>query len=321
MKNTIRHFIQSGGDFEATALELYAWQRANNPEYDRFCGSVSVSHWADIPAVPSTLFQDLSLTCFPASEATTTFHTSGTTSGRTGVIRLQDTEIYDLSARRHAEACLGGLPERCVSLAPSSTTSSLGHMCRSFVPDLVQVFDDGAGLDVSAAWAAIEAAAAEGRPIFLPGTAFAWADLIDSHPDPLSLPPGSVIMVTGGFKGRRRAIAPSVLNSALARLLPGGSVVGEYGMSELASQLWAIPAGGAYRPPPWMRVVAVNPWTGEPATRGLLRFYDLANHQTVMAIETQDVGSVLPDGSVRLEGRLPGAALRGCSLRAEVPHA
>ena len=128
-------------------------------------------------------------------------------------------------------------------------------------------------------------------------------------------------MVTGGFKGRRREVAPSVLMSALARLLPGGSVVGEYGMSELASQLWAIPAGGAYRPPPWMRVVAVNAWSGEPATRGLLRFYDLANHQTVMAIETQDVGIVLPDGSVRLEGRLPGAALRGCSLRAEASHA
>ena len=249
MKNTIRHFIQSGGDFEATALELYAWQRANNPEYDCLWVGERVSLGRH-PSGPSTLFQDLSLTCFPASEATTTFHTSGTTSGRTGVIRLQDTEIYDLSARRHAEDCLGVLPERCVSLAPSSTTSSLGHMCRSFVPDLVQVFDDAAGLDVSAAWAAIEAAAAEGRPIFLPGTAFAWADLIDSHPDPLSLPPGSVTMVTGGFKGRRRAIAPSVLNSALARLLPGGSVVGEYGMSELASQLWAIPAGGSLSSPP-----------------------------------------------------------------------
>lgn len=321
MKTTIRDFIENGGDFETTALDLYAWQRSNNAEYDRFCGQVSVSHWTEIPAVPSTLFRDLHLTCFPASEATTTFHTSGTTSGRPGVIRLQDTEIYDLSARRHAEACLGGLPTRGVSLAPSAATSSLGHMCRAFIPELVQVFDDIDGLDAPGAWAAIEAAAAEGAPVFLPGTAFAWAEMIDTGHDSVTLPPGSVTMVTGGFKGRRRAVAPTVLNSELARLLPGGSVVGEYGMSELASQLWAIPAGAAYRPPPWMRVVAVNPWTGEPDTRGLLRFYDLANHQTVMAIETQDVGIVLPDGSVRLEGRLPGAELRGCSLRAEDSHA
>lgn len=321
MKNTIRDFIENGGDFEATALGLYAWQRANNPEYDRFCGAISVNHWSEIPAVPSTLFRDLNFTCFAPDEATTTFHTSGTTSGRPGVIRLRDTEIYDLSARRHAEACLGGIPTRGVSLAPSAETSSLGHMCRTFVPELVQVFDDTNGLDVAAAWTAIEAAASDGLPMFLPGTAFAWAELIDSEHIPVTLPPGSVTMVTGGFKGRRREVAPTVLTSALARLLPGGSVVGEYGMSELASQLWAIPAGAAYRPPPWMRIVAVNPWTGEPATRGLLRFFDLANHQTVMAIETQDVGIVLPDGSVRLEGRLPGAALRGCSLRVEETHA
>ena len=67
MKAKIHDFIENGGDFEATALELYAWQRANNPEYDRFCGAVSVNHWADIPAVPSTLFRDLNLTCFPVS--------------------------------------------------------------------------------------------------------------------------------------------------------------------------------------------------------------------------------------------------------------
>ena len=130
MKTTIRDFIENGGDFEITALELYAWQRANNPEYDRFCGAVRVNHWSEIPAVPSTLFRDLHLTCFPGSEAAFAFHTSGTTTGRPGVIRLQDTEIYDLSARRHAEACLGGLPARGVSLAPSAATSSLGHMCR-----------------------------------------------------------------------------------------------------------------------------------------------------------------------------------------------
>ena len=59
MKNTIRDFIENGGDFEATALGLYAWQRANNPEYDRFCGAISVNHWSEIPAVPSTLFRDL----------------------------------------------------------------------------------------------------------------------------------------------------------------------------------------------------------------------------------------------------------------------
>jgi hypothetical protein len=88
-------------------------------------------------------------------------------------------------------------------------------------------------------------------------------------------------------------------------------------MSELASQLWAVPAGTAYVPPPWMRVVAVDPWTGRPQPTGQLRFYDLASHQTVLAIETGDWGTVRPDGTVVLEGRMPGARPRGCSLTAE----
>ena len=124
-------------------------------------------------------------------------------------------------------------------------------------------------------------------------------------------------MVTGGFKGRRKAVPAHVLYSNLERYFPGASVVGEYGMSELASQLWAIPASGTFRPPPWLRILAVDPWLGRPATRGLLRFFDLANHQTVMAIETQDIGTVHPDGTVQLEGRLAGARLRGCSLSVE----
>ena len=68
-------------------------------------------------------------------------------------------------------------------------------------------------------------------------------------------------------------------------------------------------------------LLGVDPWTGAPATRGLLRFYDLANHQTVLAIETADVGVVHADGSVRLEGRIQGARPRGCSLSVEEAHA
>ena len=73
-----------------------------------------------------------------------------------------------------------------------------------------------------------------------------------------------------------------------------------------------------------MRVLAVDPWTGEPATRGILRFFDLANHQTVLAIETADVGTVQADGRVVLEGpafripTLPTKAQFGRELRCPV---
>ena len=317
MKEQIREFIEHGGDFEKMALEVYDWQRNHNAQYDRFCGDIHVRSWQEIPAVPTTLFRDLTLTCFPPEDAQITFRTSGTTSGQRGCVRLVDTDIYNLASRRHAEACLGPLPRHGVSFTPTAADSSLGHMCAQFTPGMSNHFSAESGVRIHEGWNAIQEASAKGKPLFIPGTAFALADLINGSDVSCEVPPGSIIMVTGGFKGRTRLVTDDVLYSTLAQRLRGAQIVGEYGMSELSSQLWAVPAGSPYRPPPWMRVQAVDPWTGEPTTRGLLRFYDLANHQTVIAIETQDVGVVHSNGDVTLEGRLVGASPRGCSLSVE----
>lgn len=317
MKDQIRSFIENGGDFEKIALEAYEWQRSHNDQYDRFCGDINVRSWQEIPAVPTTLFRDLSLTCFPPEQAQVTFRTSGTTSENRGCVRLLDTDLYDLASQRHAEACLGPLPKHGVSFTPTATDSSLGHMCALFTPGMSNHFSADAGVSIQEGWKAIQNASSEGNALFIPGTAFALADLMNGSDLSCEVPPGSIVMVTGGFKGRTRLVTDEVLYSTLAHRLRGAQIVGEYGMSELSSQLWAVPAGSPYRPPPWMRVQAVDPWTGHPATRGVLRFCDLANHQTVIAIETQDIGVVHSNGDVTLEGRLMGASPRGCSLSVE----
>lgn len=320
MRAQIQAFIEKGGDFGQTALALYRWQRAHNAQYDRFCGDADPQDWTEIPAVPAPLFRDLSFTSFPVQTATAIFHTSGTTTGRPGRVHLADCQLYELNARIHAEHCLGPLPGVGISLVSPAPTSSLGHMCRSFVPGMDAFFSLETGVDAAGAWAAIAALAEQGAPIFVPGTAFALADLLDHSCAPVPLPTGSIVMVTGGFKGRREVVAADALHAALAQRLPGAQFVGEYGMSELSSQLWATPAGGRFVPPPWMRVHAVDPWTGVAASTGLLRFYDLANVDTVVGIETADVGTVHPDGSLSLSGRLPGARPRGCSLTVEEVH-
>lgn len=306
--------VSGEGDFNTLALALFRHQRDNNPDYAAFCAGTQPRRWEDIPAVPVALFRDLPLTCFPPEQATTSFATSGTTGPR-GWHRLKDTVLYDLGAKRWAEAMLGPIPVTGVSLVSHSPTSSLGHMCAAFTPGLSRFFSPDIGLDADGAW---EALARADTPIFVPGTAFAFADLLTAAPGRrCPLPPGSIVMVTGGFKGRQRALPADALSEALRAALPGARLVGEYGMTELSSQLWSVPLGGAFVAPPWMRVVAVDPVTGAPAREGLLRFFDLANHQTVLAIETRDMGIVHPGGRVELRGRLPGAPARGCSLSVE----
>jgi len=144
----------------------------------------------------------------------------------------------------------------------------------------------------------------------------AWADL-----PPLRLPHGSWLLETGGFKGRSREVAKAELYAQLARTfsLRDLDLYNEYGMSELSSQAYARGVSGLHETPPWARVLVCDPATGREVRlgqRGLVRWLDLANLDSVMAVQTLDLAERTPSG-FRLIGRLPRTEPRGCSLGAE----
>ncbi len=309
--------------FDALALDLWADQIERNPEYGRWSDWVlnnsRPTHWQDIPAVPVTLFRDLTFTCFPPMLARHRFRTSGTTGPR-GCHRLLDTEVYDRGSVLGRDMIIGTVPTDGVSLVSSSAESSLGHMCRYFAPTMHQCFIPELGVLKEEAFALLRSAE---TPQFIPATAFAMASLlrdVNMDTDPIELMMGSVILITGGFKGRTQEIEGAELIKRLRHLFPTATIVGEYGMTELSSQMWSHPLEGRFFAPPWLKVVAVDPKTGlalPNGTVGQLKFVDLANHQTVLAIETRDQGIVHPDGSMELLGRLPQSDARGCSLSVE----
>ncbi len=315
IKNASNNAIENHEHFEELALELWKWQILHNPEYGRFCGDIRPKSWKEIPAVPVALFRDVFLTSFPPMAATRVFRTSGTTGPR-GKIHLLDTEVYDLCSIKGRELLIGSVPSNGgLSLVSASADSSLGHMCRLFAPQMLQCFSLDQGVLRDSAWDYLHQVK---DPIFIPATAFSMASLVKDYQTPCLLPKGSIIMITGGFKGRHAELSEKELLDQLHFLFPTARMVGEYGMSELCSQLWSFELGGRFYPPPWLRALAVDPETGKETTNvGQLRFFDLANHQTVLAIETKDMGKVYPDGSVELLGRLPRADPRGCSLTVE----
>ncbi|MDP2308668.1 MAG: AMP-binding protein [Pseudomonadota bacterium] len=332
MNERIRRFVEAGeGPFAALALDLFRSQVARNPTYRALADGVDPARVEDIPAVPVALFQSLDLTSFPVEEATMVFRTSGTTGAVRGVHRLRDTTLYDLGAWRHFAKSASALPEllragRVVSLCPDDSDSSLGHMVGRFAARLggapLALFRDGRV--VPDAWERLEEAS-RGGPVFLAATAFAL-DALFASPGRAALRPDSLVMVTGGFKGRAVRLDADSLYAAIPERLGAPHVIGEYGMTELSSQLWTapVPAGerpGAFVAPPWLRVYTVDPMTGEPVEgEGLLRFVDLCNVDSVLAIETMDLGIVTASAAgdaVTLRGRLVGAEARGCSMRAE----
>jgi hypothetical protein len=171
-----------------------------------------------------------------------------------------------------------------------------------------------------------------GKPCVLFGTAFAWVHFFDTTPERFALPPGTRIVETGGFKGRSREVERDELYNLFTERL--GVVpthcVSEYGMSEMASQFYDSTLvdhmNGVTRPvrklaAPTIRTRIMNPVTGkecEPGEPGLLLHVDIGNLNSVLAIQTEDMGVQAEDGDgFVLLGRAPGAILRGCSLTAE----
>ena len=221
-----------------------------------------------------------------------------------------------------------------ISLTPppdEATDSSLVHMIALFARTQrapVSFHLDGGALDPRTVAAACARARKRARPAILFGTSFAFVHLIDSAGSfDLSLPEGSRAMLTGGFKGRSREVPADELRAAIAKTfgLPDGSVVGEYGMTELSSQLYertlvkTATRHDVYAAPPWVRVTAVDPATLEPLPEGeigIARIVDLANVDSAVVVQTADRVRVTGD-EVELFGRLPGATPRGCSLAVE----
>ena len=310
-------------DFSTFALRMWADQVERNPEYGRWSTWVMQGkrpqRWQDIPAVPVTLFRDLSLTCFPPMLARHHFKTSGTTGPR-GCHRLLDTEVYDHGSVWGREYIIGPVPTNGVSLVSTSTDSSLGHMCRYFAPKMRQCFIPEIGVLQDEAFEHLRNVT---TAQFIPATAFAMASLlanVSKSTPPIELASGSTIMITGGFKGRTQAIDEQELIARLRHLFPTATIVGEYGMTELSSQMWCPTLESHFQAPPWLKVVAVDPRSGTALPNGQigqLKFVDLANHQTVIAIETRDQGIVHADGSMELLGRMPQSDARGCSLSVE----
>jgi hypothetical protein len=331
--------------FEALALELFAFQFARCAPYARFCARRGrtpdlVRSWRDIPAVPTGAFKEMALRSFPDACECHVFRTSGTAAARRGALHLDTLELYEASLlptfRRHVLPDLGpGARARIRVLAPSpaeAPDSSLSHMFGIVLRALADAdsgFDVWAGeLRAGEAMAALERAAAEGAPVALCGTAFAFVHLLDAlaaRGARLALPAGSRVMETGGFKGRSREVSRSELCDAIEAALgvPPTRVVDQYGMTELGSQFYDSVLCQPQRPrrklgPPWARARLVDPQGDDvgPGGVGALQIVDLANTGSVLAVQSADLGRALLDGFEVL-GRGPGAEARGCSIAAD----
>lgn len=357
-------------DFLALARRVLAHQAENNADYARYAARLGVDLAGlddplDAPPVPTDAFKRLRLSTFDPAEAVACFRSSGTTQADRSehlfrTLAPMRASIEPPFLRYVLPDLAPGATMPMVVLAPtpaqapdSSLYFMLGHVRERFgrAGGRAHFFAADLRLDAAAVCRALEDLAGRGEPVLLLGPSFAYVHLFDrSSGFRVTLPPGSRLFETGGFKGRSREVPRAELHAMFAdRLgLDPARIVGEYGMSELSSQLYepclrrslagaqdaARDAWRVYVPPPWCAVRVLDPVSLAPVPvgqPGLVAFFDLANLDSVSAVVTGDLGTLVPAGEpgdappgwhglpagcrgLALHGRAAGASAKGCSL-------
>ena len=152
------------------------------------------------------------------------------------------------------------------------------------------------------------------QPTLLLGVSFALLDFAEQFPLQLK---HTVVMETGGMKGRRKEMIREDLHATLKKAFGIAVIHSEYGMTELLSQAYSKGHGRFYAPP-WMKVAACeinDPFALIDGPKiGRLNIIDLANQESCAFIATDDLGRVFPDGSFEIMGRLDQSDIRGCNL-------
>ncbi len=321
--------------FDAMARALFAWQFARVSAYRRLCLGHGLTprrldSWRNIPAAPQQLFKRTRLFAHGSRRPKVVYETSGTTTGEPGRQFLLHEDIYRGVSTEGArqvgffdnETEFHFLTPSPAAAPHSSLSAMFGFWARAAKRGgIFHVHRDA--FDFVQLRRALEKAIRARRPVALCGTAFSFVFLLEawaSQPR-LRLPAGSRVLETGGFKGRTRDVPKAELYAGIGKLfgLPDRAIWNEYGMSELSSQAYAQGTTGLHHSPPWARVLVCDPATGRevaPGRHGLVRWYDLANVDSVFALQTLDLAERTPVG-FRLIGRLSRTEPRGCSLGAE----
>src|SRR5690606_12787916 len=291
--------INTESEFESKALEVFQFQFENNPVYRSYCDLLYV-HPADIkstsqiPFLPIGFFKTKEVVSV-TNEAQVVFKSSGTTGNLVSQHYVTDLSLYEDSFNRTFKQFYGAIEDYAVlGLLPSYLEregSSLIYMANHFIQKS-KYTDSGFYLNQLDKLAdKLRTLDQSGKKVLLIGVSFALLDLVENHQFSLS---NTIVMETGGMKGRRKELIRTELHDQLKQGFGVSKIHSEYGMTELLSQAYSN-GDGIFKCPPWMKVFVRD--TEDPLTiinhqTGGINIIDLANIKSCSFIATQDLGKV-----------------------------
>lgn len=321
MQDTIFN-IQSEEEFTNAALEVFRHQFTNNKVYRSFCDLLfkhpsEVTTIAEIPFLPIQFFKQREVIASKLSSEII-FTSSGTTGNTTSKHFVTDISWYTQSYRKAFAKFYGPIEEYVVlALLPNYLEregSSLVHMVADFIEQSSHPESGFYLNNLNELARTLSEVDQAGKKVLLIGVSFALLDLIEQHEFSLQ---NTVVMETGGMKGRRKELIRQELHQILQKGFGVTTIHSEYGMTELLSQAYSN-GKGIFKCPAWMRVFVRD--TEDPLTllqtgkSGGINIIDLANYNSCSFIATQDLGKVYSDASFEIIGRFDNSDIRGCNL-------
>jgi phenylacetate-coenzyme A ligase PaaK-like adenylate-forming protein len=314
--------ISSLKQFEKIALKVFRFQHGNNQVYREFCDHLNVmvtdvKSLQHIPFLPIQFFKSHEVV-----SNTNPVHEIFTSSGTTGTINsrhlVTDVSLYEESYRKGFSRFYGNIENYVVlALLPSyleRTGSSLIYMVEDLI-GLTNNPDSGFYLnDHDELIQKLLMLDQAGQNVILIGVTYALLDLIEKQRFRLQ---NTIIMETGGMKGRRREMIREELHEQLCQGFGVSAIHSEYGMTELLSQAYSL-GDGVFECPNWMHILIRDTedaltYIGNGKTGGI-NVIDLANINSCSFIATQDLGRKNDNNSFEVLGRFDNSDIRGCNL-------
>lgn len=313
--------ISTEAEFEALSLKVFRYQYQHNNIYKKFCDLLhkkpeEVKQLSDIPFLPIELFKKERIIS-GNKDVEITFTSSGTTGSTTSKHHVTDLKIYEKSFLKGFKKFYGD-PEEHIFLAllPSYLErkgSSLIYMADALI-NRSNNAESGFYLDNLEELAVkLNQLDKSGKKVFLIGVSFALLDLVERKTFQLK---NTVVMETGGMKGRRKEMIREELHHELKNGFGVAAIHSEYGMTELLSQAYSK-GNGMFKCPDWMKILIRDPedalsYLTNRKTGGI-NVIDLANLNSCSFIATQDLGRI-DDNKIEILGRFDNSDIRGCNL-------
>ena len=306
--------------FELLALELFHYQMENNPIYAPYAalilkGKIPANIY-EIPFLPIDFFKQEQIIC-QGKGVEEVFLSSGTT-GRQSKHLVSELSLYEKSYRKTFQQFYGDINNYCILALLPNYQQGEGSSLIYMVNDLITTSEhpkSGFYLNNLAELSkTIKELEGKGQKVMLFGVTYALLDLAAQYPQHLQ---HTIIMETGGMKGKRKELLKEEIHQLLQKAFLTKNIHSEYGMTELLSQGYSQ-GKNIFNSPPWMKILIRD--VNDPLSiignnkTGGINVIDLANIYSCPFIATQDLGKQFDNNSFSVLGRFDNSDVRGCNL-------